>query len=105
MPTTILSKNIVQDLLQNTVALQKTNIGLLEAVQQPTQRTDRLLSLFEDAARNLEKNESQEPLARQLGMLLEQNKTIARGLVLLEQYVREKSSFSMRTETKPLPKI
>ena len=108
MPTALVSKNVVQDLLQNTVALQKTNIQLLEAVQQLTQRTDKLLNLFEGAVQNLEKTEFSEPLAKQLEALLEQNKTIARGLVLLEHYIREKTSLGLRSsfnEGKPLPRV
>ena len=53
-----------------------------------------MLSLFEEAAKNIERVESlpeQAPLQQQLGQLLEQNKIIAHGLVVLEKYIREKS--------------
>ena len=108
MATTVVSKNLVQELLKNNVALQKSTVELLDAMHQLTGRTDRLLSLFEEAAKNIEKGELKEPLAEQLESLLEQNKVIARGLVLIEKYIRDKTSLGFRSsfsEPKRLPKV
>ncbi len=108
MPTAVVSKNIVQDLVNQNVALQKVAVELAEQSKQLTSRTDRLLSLFEEAAKNIEKGEIKEPLAKQLESLLEQNKIIARGLVLLEKYVRDKTSFGLQSsfeQPKRLPKV
>ena len=101
------SKNLVEELINNSIALQKTTLQLVETTQQVTERTDRILSLFEEAAKNIEKAELKQPLAQQLEVLLEQNRTIAKGLVILEKYIREKSSFGIPTlqPSRPLPKI
>ena len=107
MVTAVVGKSFVDELLKNNVTLQQVSVELITAVKQMTERTDRLLALFEEAAKNIEKAEVKEPLAKQLEMLLEQNKVIARGLVLLEKYIRDKTSLGMRASlepSKPLPK-
>ena len=108
MATAVVSKNFVDELIRNNITLQKATIELIDSVNRMTDRTDRLLSLFEVAAKNIERSELKEPLGKQLVMLLEQNKTIARGLVLLERYIREKGSLGFQQsfeQAKPLPKI
>ena len=108
MATTIVSKGFVDELIKNNITLQKATLQLLDSVNAMTERTDRLLSLFEEAAKNIERGEMKEPLDKQLEALLEQNKTIARGLVLLERYIREKSSLGFQSsfdQPKPLPKV
>lgn len=108
MATTIVSKSLVQELLANNVALQKVTLQLVDVTKQMTERTDRLLSLFEEAAKNIEKAEMKEPLTKQLDSLLEQNKVIARGLVLLERYIRDKTSLGLSPsfeQPKRLPKL
>ena len=99
----------VEELIKNNVSLQKASLELIESVNQLTERIDRLLSLFEEAAKNIEMSELKEPLAHKLDELLEQNKVIARGLVLLEKYIRERpvtSGFQQSSlESRPLPKL
>ena len=98
-----------EELVQHTVALEKTSLSLIEAVNKMIDRMDRVLSLFEEAAKNIEKTEIKEPLANQLETLLEQNKVIARGLILLEKYIREKTPMGFGDqpsfESKPLPRM
>ena len=108
MATAVVGKSFVDELIKNNITLQKATIELIDSVNKMADRTDRLLSLFEEAAKNIEKSEMKEPLAKQLEALLEQNKAIARGLVLLERYVREKGSYGMPSsfeQTKPLPRV
>ncbi len=108
MATAVVGKSFVDELLKNNLTLQKATIELIDAVNKMTERTDRLLSLFEEAAKNIEKAEIKEPLAKQLEMLLEQNKAIARGLVLLERYIRERGSIGLHSsfdQPKPLPRV
>ena len=56
-----------------------------------------MVSLFEEASKHVGEVETTEAkvqeLANRLETLLEQNKVIAQGLVLLEKYVRGKTSF------------
>ena len=107
MATAIVSKSFVDELIKNNITLQKATLDLLDSVNKMTERTDRLLNLFEEAAKNIEKGEIKEPLSKQLDALLEQNKVIARGLVLLEKYIREKSSLGLSPYAQPkqLPRV
>jgi hypothetical protein len=106
MPTAVVNPTLVRELVNQNVALQKVAVALAEQSKHLTERTDRLLSLFEEAAKNIEKGEMKEPLAKQLEGLLEQNKIIARGLVLLEKYIRDKTSFGLQfDQPKQLPKV
>ena len=68
---------------------------LLNSMNKLTQRIDKLVSLFEEAAKHVGEVESTEAriasLSAKLESLLDQNKAIAQGLILLEKYVRGKS--------------
>ncbi|MDD5649907.1 MAG: hypothetical protein PHF86_05720 [Candidatus Nanoarchaeia archaeon] len=94
---------LVKQLIQNNVTLQSKSVDLLGSVGKLTtsvsdlnKNTERLLKVFETAAKNVSEakttDEQINALAMKLENLLEQNKNIARGLILLEQYVRGKSS-------------
>ncbi|MDO8555808.1 MAG: hypothetical protein Q7R96_01385 [Nanoarchaeota archaeon] len=85
-------KEVIDALIQNNLELQRKSADLIDAVSKLTSRMKQILDVFESAARAIEKGEVEEPLAKKLGDLLEQNKTIARGLLLLEKYVREKTT-------------
>lgn len=104
-----LSQPVLHEIVKNNLALQKVSLQLIDAVRQMTDRMDRMLGLFEEAAKNIEKVQLKEPLEKQLEELLEQNKVIARGLVLLEKFVRDKTSVgfehSAQIESKPLPRF
>lgn len=64
----------------------------LEATNKLIVRIDKMLSLFEEASKHIAEVESTEAkvkaLADKLDSLVEQNKAIAQGLLLLEKYVR-----------------
>ena len=68
---------------------------LLESNNQLINRIDKLVSLFEEASKHVGEVESTEEkvnaLTNKLETLLNQNKTIAQGLLLLEKYVRGKT--------------
>lgn len=90
--TTTSEKELIKHLLETNIILQKKSTDLLISMNDLTKKIDKLLTLFETAAKNIEKGEVGEPLAKKLDFLLEQNKTIARGLILLEKYVRDKTT-------------
>ncbi len=76
------------------IELQHKNIELLNAVHTLTKRVDNLISIFEEAAKNVgtvEEDSRLKELTTKLEALLEQNKSLANGLVLLERYVRSKA--------------
>ena len=76
---------------------QKQISELVESTNKLIQRIDKLVSLFDEAAKHVGEVESTEArisaLSSKLESLLEQNKAIAQGLLLLEKYVRGKSGF------------
>src|SRR3989344_9552126 len=80
---------------------QKQISELVESTNKLIQRIDKLVSLFDEAAKHVGEVESTEArisaLSSKLESLLEQNKAIAQGLLLLEKYVRGKSGLSQPT--------
>ncbi len=104
------SEPLVDELIKHNISLEKVSLELLESVNKMTHRMDRMLSLFEEAAKNIESAEKldEKPLASQLSDLVEQNKTLARGLLLIERFIRDKTSVGFTPGTmqpKPLPRI
>ncbi len=93
-------QEIIDKLAENNIKLQQANANLLIAVTSLTKKIDDLVEIFKKAANHIEKGEIREPLARKLTDLLEQNKRIAKGLVLLENFVREKEGFSSKSNKK-----
>lgn len=87
-------EKLVEQLIRNNISLQKKSADLLVAINTLTKKVDSLLNVFEKAAEEIKKGEVEEPLSKRLEALIEQNKTIARGLLLLEKYIREKTAFS-----------
>lgn len=85
---------LIEELMQSNVSLQKKSTDLLVALNNLTKKVDSLLKVFEKAAEEIKKGEVAEPLTKRLEALIEQNRTIARGLLLIEKYVREKAAFS-----------
>ena len=79
-----------------------------ESVENLTRKMDEVLNLFTEASKHINEvgeDERISMLMSKLESLLEQNKTIARGLLLLEKYVRGKSeisSFNQEPSDKPL---
>src|SRR3989338_4263138 len=66
-----------------------------DSTQTLIKRVDKVFSLFEEASKHVGEVQSAEmrinTLSTKLEALLEQNKVIAQGLVLLEKYVRGKT--------------
>ena len=101
--------NLTKVLLDNNVALQKKSMSLIEASTAITNNTavlvkkidglagriEKLLGVFEEASKHVAEAETVEErvneLTTKLETLLDQNKSVARGLILLEKYVRGKS--------------
>lgn len=80
--------------------MQKKSADLLISMDKLTKKVDNLIEIFKKAAEHIEKGEIKEPLARRLTDLLEQNKKIARGLILLERYVRSKEGMPSKLQEK-----
>ena len=87
-------QDLIDSLVENNIKLLKSNADLLINVNNLIKKVDELVEIFKKAAMHIEKGEIREPLAQKLADLLEQNKRIAQGLILLEKFVREKETFS-----------
>ena len=88
------NSTISKQILKSNIELQKTTLQLVENINKLTKRTDKLLGIFEEASKHVSEvstsDEKLAHLAAKLESLLESNKELAKGLLLLERYVREK---------------
>ena len=89
-----MTKEVINELLKSNISLEKKIIELLSSVNDLTKKIDQMVDIFSKAAQHIERGDVKEPLASKLTELLEQNRKIARGLLLLEKYVKEKTAFS-----------
>jgi len=87
-------------LMDNFVSLQKVLTNLAIKLDGLTDQVSKLLNLFEISAKNfaekqagkgVKDKERDREFLEKLDSLMEQNKTIARGLTLMEQKVRDKN--------------
>lgn len=82
--------------IENLVELQKVHSHLADKFDKLAEQISSLLALFELTARNfasqphVQMAEKDKEFLDKIDKLLEQNKTIAKGLTLMEQKVREK---------------
>ncbi len=77
-------------LLENFVALQEalTNIGY--ETKELNKKINALLELFETAAKNFQDHPESRNLSAKMDDIIEQNKTIAKSLVLMHKTTKEK---------------
>lgn len=91
-------------LIENLVELQKIHTNLLEKFDKLTVQISNLLQLFEMTARSFAENpgnqasEKDKQFLDKIDRLLEQNKTIAKGLTLMEERIRGRVYGSKETE-------
>ena len=103
-------------LLENSIALQKTMTNLAIELKTLNKKVSSLLALFEDASREFKKAQAVgsfapapdmlEELMEKMNELSKQNQTIAKGLLLLEETVREskiEEPFTKKPKPKPQP--
>ena len=101
-------------LLENFVFIQKVLADVSTDLTKLNQQLASLLGLFEQAAKNfvevekvsgkVESSKANELLGK-LDTLLEQNRTIAKGLTLIEQKLREQTEVPPAFSPKPLPEF
>jgi lipid II:glycine glycyltransferase (peptidoglycan interpeptide bridge formation enzyme) len=90
------SDTIEGKLVDNLVELQKVHTNLAEKFDNLSSQLSTLLKLFETAARSfaehpsVKASEKDSEFLSKIDKLLEQNKTIAKGLTLMEERVRER---------------
>jgi hypothetical protein len=119
-PKTLTNKEIQLALIDNFVNMQKVLTNLTIKFENLSENMSRLLSLFEISAKTFIEKQEPSPIEekdtlKKLDVLLEQNKTIANGLTLIEEKIRHKiypeSNRTMSEELtgkprpRPLPRI
>lgn len=106
------SHSLEHSLARNIIELQKINADLAEKFDHLSKEISNLLALFELAARNFAKNaplgeyEKDKEFLGKIDTLLEQNKTLAKGLTLMEERLRERmyGTEPRYPRTEPTPK-
>lgn len=90
------SKKIEDKLIENMVELQKLNVKMIEKFEALTSQVSALLNLFEVAAKSFAGAPSTQIAVKdkefleKIDRLLDQNKTLAKGLTLMEEKLRER---------------
>ena len=90
MAKRLTKQHIIDQLIKNNVLLQQKSAELLSSMNNLNKNIDKLVKIFEKAAESIGKGEIKEPLTLKLSQLVDQNRQIARGLLLLEQYIKQK---------------
>ena len=89
-------RKLEDEILQNLMELQKVNVNLAQKFESLTEQISNLLALFETTARafakqpHMQVTEKDREFLEKIDKLLDQNKTIAKGLTLVEQRMRDK---------------
>lgn len=83
-------------LIENSVRLQNSLADTLIVMNKLLKQQSEMIEIFREASKHINdidvKDENLRPLIKRLDDLLNQNRTIARGLVLLEKYVKERAT-------------
>ncbi len=90
---TLNQAQLIKQLMENNVTLQKKATDLLINTNELTKKIAQLVEIFEGAAKRIKpgmETDEVKGLLVKLEELTDQNKTIARGLILLEEYIRQK---------------
>ena len=100
-------------LIKNTISLQKVIMDLASDVNSLNADIKKMLTLFEEANKAFKEGKFQAPAAitgdlpEKINQLIEHNKIIAKGIVLLEDFLKEKISAQTESaekfQPKPLP--
>lgn len=95
------SENYEEALLRNFVNLQKVLTNLSIKFEELSSNISKLLQLFELSAKsfsegNLGKSGIDQEFLKKLDSLLEQNKTISKGIMLMEDRIRNRAQPTMR---------
>lgn len=90
---------LVEKLAKNSLDLQKATLKLVETNNDVIKRIDRLVGLFEEASKHVSEVDEDRisSLTAKLETLLDQNKDLAKGLLLLEKYVRGYQNLNVPT--------
>ncbi len=95
-----MEKDIINILLKQNIELSNKAADLVLSVKDLTDRMSKLIEIFEGAAKSIKEEEVKEPLVDKITTLIEQNKQIAKGLIILERFIQEKSPYQVSVNQK-----
>lgn len=102
-------RNTLGLLMENSVVLQKILTEVAINLKVLNEKLDNLLSLFEESAKTFKEKkpegEKEKEIVDKLNDISNQNRTIAKGVMLLEQAVRTESEEQLPLKPKPLPEF
>ena len=91
-----MAKSVTDTLIEQNLILSKKSGEMIKHMKVLTSRMDKLVSIFEKASKQVGEVQTSDDMIRSLNgrltELLDQNKTIASGLLALEKYVRQRSA-------------
>ncbi len=95
----------MKKLVDSNVKLQKLSISLVESNKDLVKRLDNLVGLFEEASRNMGSGNHEEmvKLNNKINALIQENKQLARGLVLMEN--KNRMQPRPRVQGRAIPKL
>lgn len=83
---------MVNALIEHSIELQHKMADLIVEVKKNNKHVKEMVDLFTEAGNHIKKGKYEDPLLVKLDDLLEQNKNLAKGLLMLEQFIREKKT-------------
>lgn len=95
-------EKLVEELIKNNIMLQHKLADLILDLKDLNKGVKDMVKLFTEAGEHIKKGKYEDPLLVKLDELLEQNKNIAKGLLLLERFVRERGSTPTPFPPRPL---
>ncbi len=95
---------MVDALVENNISLQHKVAEMILNMRDLNKSVKEMVTLFTEAGEHIKKGKYEDPLLVKLDELLEQNKNIAKGLILLEKFVREKQQTPTAFGQRPFQK-
>lgn len=102
------ASEVEKKLIDNLIVLQKVNTDLAEKFDKLSNQLSDLLRLFEMAARSfaehpaVQATEKDKEFLDKIDKLLDQNKTIAKGLTIMEEKIRDRV-YGQSPQAPPVP--
>jgi len=82
--------DLIIQLIKSNITLQDKMADVILSIKELNKGVNSLVSLFTDATAHIKTGKYEDPLVEKLNDLLDQNKNLAKGLLLMEDYVRKK---------------
>jgi hypothetical protein len=104
--------SVQKQLIENMIHLQKVHTDMAEKFDKLSRQISELLVLFEMAARSFSKQQispiitdRDKEFVEKVDKLLDQNKTIAKGLTLMEERIRERTGMNESNSQSQMPQM